>query len=53
MAELLAEGQQLGEELRRQFVDNTQGSSLVRLRINSTRPTGCDVDVCMKIRHLY
>ncbi|KAK1896710.1 Fragile X mental retardation syndrome-related protein 1 [Dissostichus eleginoides] len=27
MAELLAEGQQLGEELR-QFVDNTQGSSL-------------------------
>ncbi|KAJ4943935.1 hypothetical protein JOQ06_006428 [Pogonophryne albipinna] len=28
MAELLAEGQQLGEELRRQFVDNTQGSSL-------------------------
>ncbi|XP_039457144.1 fragile X mental retardation syndrome-related protein 1 isoform X3 [Oreochromis aureus] len=46
MVELLAEGEQLAEELR-QIVDYTQGGSLAKLRINSTRRTGCDVDVCM------
>ncbi|KAM9386351.1 RNA-binding protein FXR1 isoform 2-T2 [Pholidichthys leucotaenia] len=35
MVELLAEGQQLEEELR-QYVDYSQGDSLARLRINST-----------------
>ncbi|CAI5637087.1 unnamed protein product [Oreochromis niloticus] len=44
MVELLAEGEQLAEELR-QIVDYTQGGSLAKLRINSTRRTGCDVDV--------
>lgn len=46
MVELLAESQQLEEELK-QIVDYTQGSSLARLRISSSRDTGCDVDVCM------
>lgn len=51
MVELLAEGSQLAEELR-QIVDYTQGGSLARLRINNTRRTGCDVDVCMVIMHM-
>lgn len=46
MVELLAEGQQLEEELK-QIVDYSQGSSLARFRISNTRHTGCDVDVCM------
>lgn len=50
--ELLAEGQQLEEELR-QIVDYTQGSSLARFRICNTRHNGCDVDVCMMITHVY
>lgn len=50
--ELLAEGQQLEEELR-QIVDYTQGTSLARFRISNTRHTGCDVDVCMMIMHVY
>lgn len=49
--ELLTEGEQLAEELR-QIVDYTQGGSLAKLRINSTRRTGCDVDVCMVIMHV-
>ncbi|XP_070410404.1 RNA-binding protein FXR1 isoform X2 [Nothobranchius furzeri] len=44
MGELLAEGQQLEEELR-QIVDYTQGSSLASFRMKSSRRTGCDVDV--------
>ncbi|XP_025755336.1 RNA-binding protein FXR1 isoform X2 [Oreochromis niloticus] len=51
MVELLAEGEQLAEELR-QIVDYTQGGSLAKLRINSTRRTGCDVDVCMEVEQL-
>lgn len=51
MTELLAEGQQLEEELR-QIVDYTQESSLARFRICNTRHTGCDVDVCMMTNHL-
>jgi len=50
--ELLAEGQQLEEELR-QIVDNTQGSSLARFIINSTMSTVCDVDVCMMTMPMY
>lgn len=46
--ELLAEGQQLEEELR-QIVDYTQGTNLARFRISNKRHTGCDVDVCMMI----
>ncbi|XP_030582892.1 RNA-binding protein FXR1 isoform X2 [Archocentrus centrarchus] len=49
MVELLAEGQQLEEELR-QIVDYTQGSSLARFRINSARLTGCDVDEVEQLR---
>lgn len=49
--ELLAEGQQLEEELK-QIVDYTQGSSLARLRISSTRHKGCDRDVCMMSMHV-
>ncbi|XP_029286071.1 RNA-binding protein FXR1 [Cottoperca gobio] len=49
MVELLAEGQQLKEELR-QFVDYTQGSSLARLRINSTKLAGCLVDEVEQLR---
>lgn len=51
--ELLAEGQQLEEELR-QIVDYTQGTNLARFRISSTRHTGSVVDVCMIIMmHVY
>ncbi|MEQ2172438.1 hypothetical protein GOODEAATRI_021043, partial [Goodea atripinnis] len=39
MVELLAEGQQLEEELR-QIVDYTQGGSLARFNINRTRSSG-------------
>uniref|UniRef100_A0A669DQ04 FMR1 autosomal homolog 1 n=1 Tax=Oreochromis niloticus TaxID=8128 RepID=A0A669DQ04_ORENI len=49
MVELLAEGEQLAEELR-QIVDYTQGGSLAKLRINSTRRTGCDVDEVEQLR---
>ncbi|XP_034386592.1 fragile X mental retardation syndrome-related protein 1 isoform X3 [Cyclopterus lumpus] len=49
MMELLAEGQQLEEELR-QIVDYTQGSSLARFRICNTRHTGCDVDEVEELR---
>ncbi len=52
MSELLAESQQLEEELR-QFVDYTQGRSLARFRMRHPRHTGCDVDVCMMIMHVY
>lgn len=51
MVELIAEGQQLEEELR-QILDYTQGSSLARFRMNKKRHTGCDVDVCMMILHV-
>lgn len=50
--ELLAEGQQLEEELQL-IVDYTQGGSLARFRMNKKRHTGCDVDVCMTIMHVY
>ncbi|XP_071342484.1 RNA-binding protein FXR1 isoform X1 [Trachinotus anak] len=49
MVELLAEGQQLEEELR-QIVDYTQGTSLARFRISSRRHTGCDVDEVEQLR---
>ncbi|XP_056270432.1 RNA-binding protein FXR1 isoform X4 [Pseudoliparis swirei] len=49
MTELLAEGQQLEEELR-QIVDYTQESSLARFRICNTRHTGCDVDEVEELR---
>ncbi|KAK9519668.1 hypothetical protein VZT92_022380 [Zoarces viviparus] len=49
MAELLAEGEQLEEELR-QSVDYTKGSSLARFRICNTRHTGCDVDEVEELR---
>ncbi|XP_044054149.1 fragile X mental retardation syndrome-related protein 1 isoform X4 [Siniperca chuatsi] len=49
MVELLAEGQQLDEELR-QIVDYTQGSSLARFRISNTRHTGCDIDEVEQLR---
>lgn len=50
--ELLAEGQQLEEELRL-IVDYTQRGSLARFRMNKKRHTGCDVDVCTMIMHAY
>ncbi|XP_039667583.1 fragile X mental retardation syndrome-related protein 1 isoform X1 [Perca fluviatilis] len=49
MVKLLAEGQQLEEELR-QIVDYTQGSSLARFRISNTRHNGCDVDEVEQLR---
>ncbi|KAF7202793.1 transcript variant X3 [Nothobranchius furzeri] len=49
MGELLAEGQQLEEELR-QIVDYTQGSSLASFRMKSSRRTGCDVDEVEQLR---
>ncbi|XP_042370090.1 fragile X mental retardation syndrome-related protein 1 isoform X3 [Plectropomus leopardus] len=49
MVELLAEGQQLEEELR-QIVDYTQGSSLARFRICNTKHTGCDGDEVEQLR---
>nr|XP_054608033.1 fragile X mental retardation syndrome-related protein 1 isoform X3 [Nothobranchius furzeri] len=49
MGELLAEGQQLEEELR-QIVDYTQGSSLAIFRMKSSRRTGCDVDEVEQLR---
>ncbi|XP_032382921.1 RNA-binding protein FXR1 isoform X1 [Etheostoma spectabile] len=49
MVELLAEGQQLEEELR-QIVDYTQGSSLARFRISNTSHNGCDVDEVEQLR---
>ncbi|XP_008404513.1 RNA-binding protein FXR1 isoform X3 [Poecilia reticulata] len=44
MVELLAEGQQLDEELR-QIAAFAQGSSLARFSVNRTRRSGCSVDV--------
>lgn len=52
MVELLAESQQLEEELR-QILDYTQESSLARFRMNKKRNTGCDLDVCMMIKHAH
>lgn len=52
MVELLAESQQLEEELR-QILDYTQGTSLARFRMNKKRNTGCDLDVCMMIMHVH
>ncbi|XP_047230832.1 fragile X mental retardation syndrome-related protein 1 isoform X3 [Girardinichthys multiradiatus] len=49
MVELLAEGQQLEEELR-QFVDYTQGGSLARFNINRTRSSGSSVDEVEQLR---
>ncbi|XP_013882877.1 fragile X mental retardation syndrome-related protein 1 isoform X4 [Austrofundulus limnaeus] len=49
MAELLAESQQLEEDLKK-VVDYTQGGSLARFRISCTRRTGCDVDEVEELR---
>nr|XP_046246666.1 fragile X mental retardation syndrome-related protein 1 isoform X3 [Scatophagus argus] len=48
MVKLLAEGQQLEEELR-QIVDYTQGCSLARFRMSKKR-TGCGVDEVEQLR---
>nr|XP_020472711.1 fragile X mental retardation syndrome-related protein 1 isoform X2 [Monopterus albus] len=49
MLELLAEGQQIEEELR-QIVDYKQRTSLARFRISSTRHTGCDLAEVEQLR---